>query len=51
MSLKKTLALVDAVVLAASFLLLVFGQMHYIVFLVVAAVAALFAYKILPKMK
>ncbi len=51
MNLKKTLALIDAVALAASFLLLVFGQINYVVFLIVAAAAALFAYKILPKMK
>ncbi len=51
MNLKKALALIDAVVLAVSFLLLVFGQISYIVFLIVAAFAALFAYKILPKMK
>ncbi len=51
MNLKKTLALADAVVLVGSFLLLLFGQVHYLVFLAVAAIAALFAYKILPKMK
>ncbi len=51
MKLKKMLALIEAVILVASFLLLLFRQIHYIVFLIVAAIAAIFAYKILPKMK
>lgn len=51
MNSKKILAGIDAIVLVASFLLLLFRQIHYLVFLIVAAFAAVFAYKILPKLK
>ena len=51
MNLKKVLAVFSAVIVAGAFLLMVLGQVHYIVFLVVAALNAIFAYRILPRMK
>ncbi|MBS3133172.1 hypothetical protein J4470_03525 [Candidatus Woesearchaeota archaeon] len=51
MNRKKTLAIASAVTVVATFLLFLFGQVNYVVFLAVAALNAFFAYKILPKMK
>jgi len=51
MNKKKTLAIASAVIVVSTFLLFLFGQVNYLVFLVVAGLNAIFAYKILPKMK
>lgn len=48
---KKLVAVAVAVILVSSLLLFLFGYTGYLHFLAVAIVAAIFAYKILPKMK
>ncbi len=48
---RKTAAAVAAVVLVGSFLLFLLGKLNYMLFLAVAAASALFAYKILPRIK
>lgn len=48
---KKISAIIAGVILASSFLLLVFGLISYWIFLGVAAVTGLFAFKVLPRMK
>ena len=51
MNKKKVIAVIDAVLLVAAFIMLVFGKIHYLTFLIVAGITGLFAYKILPRMK
>jgi len=51
MNKKKTLSIVAAVILLGTFALFLFGRINYLGFLMVAIVTALFAYKIMPKMK
>ena len=46
---KKISAIIAGVILASSFLLLVFGLISYWIFLGVAAVTGLFAFKVLPR--
>ena len=48
---KKVSAIIAAVILASSFLLLVLGLINYWIFLAVAAVTGLFAFKVLPRIK
>ena len=50
MNKKKSLAIASAAIIILSFLLFLFGEINYIVFLVVAILNAIFAYKVLPKM-
>ena len=48
---KKISAAVAASALLGSFLLFLFGKASYLYFLATAALTAIFAYKILPRMK
>ena len=51
MNRKKILAVASGVIVLATFILFVVGEVRYVVFLIVAILNAIFAYKILPKMK
>ncbi|MBI2663910.1 hypothetical protein HYX10_01035 [Candidatus Woesearchaeota archaeon] len=51
MNRKKLSAAGAAAALLAAFALFLVGRLNYMVFLLVAGAAAIFAYKILPRMK
>ena len=48
---KKISGVIAAIILASSFLLFIFGMINYLLFLAVAGITGIFAFKILPKMK
>ena len=48
---KKFSAVITAIILTTSFLLLVLGKINYLLFLAVAIITGVFAFKILPRMK
>lgn len=51
MNLKKISAFIGISAMVGALLLLVLGKLNFTLFLVIAIVVGLFAYKILPRMK
>ena len=51
MNIKQIIAFIGVGAMVGALLLLVLGKLNFTLFLIIATVIGLFAYKILPKMK